>query len=73
MQIDWMYTTCTYTCTGVCACACICVDTTHPVLLCVAAGLPPETPMKTVFEHFRLDQNTIDFVGHALALYRDDE
>lgn len=43
------------------------------VFICVAAGLPPETPMKTVFEHFRLDQNTIDFVGHALALYRDDE
>ena len=43
------------------------------ILLCVATGVPPETLMEDVFEHFRLDQNTIDIIGHALALYRDDE
>lgn len=29
--------------------------------------------MKQCFSKFGLDQNTIDFVGHALALYRDDK
>ena len=43
------------------------------MLLCVATGVLPETLMEDVFERFGLDQNTIDFIGHALALYRDDE
>lgn len=36
-------------------------------------GLAPKDPMKKAFNHFGVDQNTIDFVGHALALYRDDK
>lgn len=28
--------------------------------------------MRDVFKKFDLDQNTSDFTGHALALYRDD-
>eukprot|EP00736_Rhodelphis_marinus_P006924 Rmarinus@m.9686 len=31
------------------------------------------TPMRKVFHHFGLDKKTIDFIGHALALYRDDD
>jgi len=34
---------------------------------------PKTTPMKDVFEKFGVDKNTIDFTGHALALYRDDD
>ncbi|XP_076028937.1 GDP dissociation inhibitor [Oratosquilla oratoria] len=34
---------------------------------------PVNTTMNTVFTHFNLDKNTIDFTGHALALYRDDD
>ena len=29
--------------------------------------------MSKAFEKFGLDQNTVDFVGHALALHRDDK
>ena len=29
--------------------------------------------MSAAFAKFGLDQNTIDFIGHALALHRDDE
>lgn len=29
-------------------------------------------PMRDVFKKFSLEANTIDFVGHALAMYRDD-
>ena len=29
--------------------------------------------MSTAFQKFGLDQNTVDFIGHALALHRDDE
>eukprot|EP00053_Salpingoeca_punica_P013749 m.124505 g.124505 ORF g.124505 m.124505 type:complete len:448 (+) comp16294_c0_seq1:155-1498(+) len=36
-------------------------------------GLPPTTIMADVFKHFSLDENTQDFTGHALALYRDDD
>lgn len=36
-------------------------------------GLTPKAPMEKAFEKFGLDQNTVDFIGHALALYRDDE
>ncbi|CEM37622.1 unnamed protein product [Vitrella brassicaformis CCMP3155] len=31
------------------------------------------TTMQQVYDHFGLQPNTIDFVGHALALYRTDE
>ncbi|XP_047491168.1 rab GDP dissociation inhibitor alpha-like [Penaeus chinensis] len=34
---------------------------------------PKTTTMNAVFAHFNLDKNTIDFTGHALALYRDDD
>ena len=30
-------------------------------------------PMAALYNHFGLDPQTIDFVGHALALHRDDE
>lgn len=33
----------------------------------------PKAPMSAAFQKFGLDQNTIDFIGHALALHRDDE
>ncbi|KAL5516022.1 hypothetical protein EMCRGX_G001278 [Ephydatia muelleri] len=36
-------------------------------------GIDPKGPMSKVFEKFGLEQNTIDFVGHALALYANDE
>eukprot|EP00824_Muranothrix_gubernata_P004249 TRINITY_DN15422_c0_g1_i1.p1 TRINITY_DN15422_c0_g1~~TRINITY_DN15422_c0_g1_i1.p1 ORF type:complete len:444 (-),score=95.95 TRINITY_DN15422_c0_g1_i1:37-1368(-) len=29
-------------------------------------------PMREVFRHFNLSDNTIDFIGHGLALHRDD-
>ena len=32
-----------------------------------------ETTMEQVYESFGLDKNTIDFTGHAIALYRDEE
>jgi len=34
---------------------------------------PNTTNMDEVYKKFSLDENTQDFVGHALALYRDDE
>jgi len=30
-------------------------------------------PMVNVFKKFKLEDNTIDFLGHAVALYRDDD
>lgn len=37
-------------------------------------GLDPyRTTMQQVYDHFGLDSNTADFVGHSLMLYRDDE
>eukprot|EP00123_Amoebidium_parasiticum_P008545 comp18877_c0_seq1/m.20957 comp18877_c0_seq1/g.20957 ORF comp18877_c0_seq1/g.20957 comp18877_c0_seq1/m.20957 type:complete len:448 (-) comp18877_c0_seq1:295-1638(-) len=37
-------------------------------------GLDPKrTTMEAVFKHFGLDNNTADFTGHAIALYRDDD
>lgn len=33
---------------------------------------PNKTPMQDVYKKFELDDNTADFTGHALALYRDD-
>jgi len=32
-----------------------------------------KTPMRKVFQTFELEPDTIDFVGHALALWRDDD
>eukprot|EP00879_Flechtneria_rotunda_P021678 GHRR01022858.1.p1 GENE.GHRR01022858.1~~GHRR01022858.1.p1 ORF type:complete len:131 (-),score=26.28 GHRR01022858.1:290-682(-) len=29
-------------------------------------------PMAAVYQHYGLDAQTIDFIGHALALHRDD-
>ena len=37
------------------------------------ADLDAKSPMSACFQKFGLDQNTTDFVGHALALHRDDE
>jgi len=34
---------------------------------------PDKTPMSEVFKKFGLDDNTAEFVGHALALQRDDD
>ena len=34
--------------------------------------LSPTSTMDEVYKKFGLDENTSDFVGHALALYRDD-
>lgn len=34
---------------------------------------PKETPMRKVYEHFGLGANTIDFVGHAVALHVNDD
>lgn len=34
---------------------------------------PHTTPMSEVYKEFGLDDNTCDFVGHALGLFRDDE
>jgi len=33
---------------------------------------PKTVTMEEVYKKFGLDENTCDFVGHALALYRDD-
>jgi Rab GDP dissociation inhibitor len=30
-------------------------------------------PMRNVFKKFKLEENTIDFLGHAVALYNDDD
>lgn len=35
--------------------------------------IPPNTRMIDAFKKFGLDQDTIDFTGHALALHSDDE
>lgn len=32
-----------------------------------------KSPMSDVYKKFDLDENTADFTGHALALYRDDK
>lgn len=42
--------------------------------LCTPAGLNLDTdPMKKVYEKFGLELGTQDFIGHAMALYLDDE
>lgn len=32
-----------------------------------------KAPMRDVFKKYKLEDNTIDFLGHAVALYRDDK
>ena len=34
---------------------------------------PNENTMADVYKKFGLDANTAEFVGHAMALYREDE
>ena len=42
--------------------------------MCIlSVDIDPKAPMSAAFQKFGLDQNTVDFVGHALALHRDDE
>ena len=36
-------------------------------------GLPPDTIFKDVVKKFGLEENTVDFVGHAVALYTNDD
>ncbi|XP_029318162.1 rab GDP dissociation inhibitor beta [Cottoperca gobio] len=37
-------------------------------------GLDPQkTPMRSIFEKFKLGQEVMDFTGHSLALYRTDD
>ena len=36
-------------------------------------GLPPDTLFKDVVNKFGLEPNTVDFVGHAVALYTNDD
>ena len=40
---------------------------------CSTTGVVPEDTMRKAFDKFSLDNNTVDFIGHALCLYRDDE
>lgn len=35
--------------------------------------IPPNMPMVEAFKKYSLDQEVMDFTGHALALYSDDE
>lgn len=35
-------------------------------------GIDPEKPAKLMFDKYGLEPNTIDFVGHAVALYTDE-
>jgi len=32
-----------------------------------------EQPMRDVFKKFKLEDNTIDFLGHAVGLYPNDD
>jgi len=34
---------------------------------------PYKTLGSELYQYFKLDKDTADFTGHALALYRDDE
>ncbi|MBO6244095.1 MAG: hypothetical protein J6O41_06005 [Clostridia bacterium] len=36
-------------------------------------GLEPDKPFKDFFKKYSLEPNTIDFVGHAVALYTNDD
>ena len=35
-------------------------------------NMTPDKPMQMVYDYFKLDSNTTDFIGHAVALHRDD-
>ena len=35
-------------------------------------GLSPDVPFKDFFKKYSLEENTIDFIGHAVALYTND-
>ncbi|XP_042367061.1 rab GDP dissociation inhibitor beta-like [Plectropomus leopardus] len=46
-------------------------DENDPKTMC---GFDPQkTNMKTIFQYFKLQADTIDFTGHSLALYRTDD
>jgi Rab GDP dissociation inhibitor len=36
-------------------------------------GLSPDVPFKDIIKKFGLEPNTVDFVGHAVALYTNDD
>ncbi len=36
-------------------------------------GKDPRGPVSEVYKQFGLDKNTVDFTGHAMALYLNDE
>jgi Rab GDP dissociation inhibitor len=36
-------------------------------------GNDPNGPISEVYKKFGLDENTVDFTGHAMALYLNDE
>lgn len=60
--------------TFVCAYIIACLTVTSLSYKCVlSVDIDPKTPMSKAFEKYGLDQNTVDFIGHALALHRDDE
>ena len=51
-----------------------CLTVTSLSYKCVlSVDIDPKAPMSKAFEKYGLDQNTVDFIGHALALHRDDE
>lgn len=46
----------------------------HLFIVPVVAGLDiNKDSMKTVYDYFKLEPGTRDFIGHAMALYLDDE
>ena len=36
-------------------------------------GLSPDVPFRDFFKKYSLEENTIDFIGHAVALYTNDD
>ena len=36
-------------------------------------GNDPKGPIKAIYDKFGLDKDTVDFIGHAMALYLNDE
>jgi len=43
------------------------------ILICDAGLNLDKLTMRQVYQHFGLEPGTQDFIGHALALYLDDE
>ena len=39
----------------------------------LSEGVDPKSNMKAAYTKFGLDDNTMSFTGHALALHRDDK